>query len=100
NPRSFAYQFALKHPQEVYFPLDPIATLLSDGKMYHFDVGLFDMTELFHEAIPPAQLRDYIPAHLKYLAFETNNQFSAALFPEFRHKTQLPELPGWTVFTR
>jgi len=36
------WAFARTRPGEIYFPWDPLATLLAEGKMYHFEYGVFD----------------------------------------------------------
>ncbi len=42
NDDERAYRYARAHPGEAYFPWSPLATVLAEGKLYHFDYGVYD----------------------------------------------------------
>jgi hypothetical protein len=60
------YRFALKHPGEVFFASDPLATLYSDRKLYHQGYGVYDRVLA---NFPPSsrQLREHIPARMRWV---------------------------------
>ncbi len=99
NPRRQAFDFARRHPHEVYFPLDPLATLYADGRLYHYDVALFD-ADMLKLSISERQFRDYLPSQLEFVAYEAHNQYSRKLFPDFHPAGPVAELPGWNVYSR
>ena len=41
NPHEIAFRFLKQHPEEsIYFPWQPLSSLLANGSMYHLDQGL------------------------------------------------------------
>jgi hypothetical protein len=41
NPHETAFQFLMQHPEEsIYFPWQPLSSLLANGSMHHLDQGL------------------------------------------------------------
>ncbi|HEY1794217.1 MAG TPA: hypothetical protein VGG34_14975 [Opitutaceae bacterium] len=63
-----AYQFALAHPGRSYFPADPLATLLADGKFYHMEYGILD--RVYAGRRPgPEQLAEGLPPGLQYIVY-------------------------------
>jgi hypothetical protein len=102
NPQQQAYAFALRHPEEVYFPWNPLSTLMADGKAYHVGYSVFDRRMAGFK--PSEQhIRSYLPAHLKYIAQtapHAEDSFIMDYLPEFNRRVELAELPGWIVYTR
>jgi hypothetical protein len=95
NPQQEAYRFAQRHPGEAYFPWHPLATLMAEGKLYHFEYGVFDR---YLADLPPAHLRKFIPRTARYLIFQRRNQSRdmAKHLPEFSRGymvADLDELP-------
>ncbi len=67
NPVEEAYRYARAHPGEVYFPWLPLASLMAEGRLYHFDLGVLD----YHRAgLPPSadRYRAYLPETMQYVA--------------------------------
>ena len=79
HPSQTAYEYALNHPDEVYFPWLPLASLMADRKLYHFDFGLRDrqnagiMTSFEH-------FRAYLPNRMKHVAMPSGGNFYAETF--------------------
>jgi hypothetical protein len=101
NPQQQAYFFALHHPEEAYFPWNPLSTLMADGKAYHVGYSVYDRRMAGFK--PSEQhIRSYLPSHLKYIAqTDPHGEDSAIMdyLPEFKHRVELAELPGWIVYT-
>jgi len=95
-----AYSFAKAHPGEVYFPYDPLTTLLTDGKLYHFDYGLYDR-RLAGEEISDEHFREHIPARLKYVLYprwtspQDSPRESFRYLVGFRQTDQFSEMSAW-----
>jgi hypothetical protein len=64
-----AFDYARENPDVVYFPWLPLASVMAEGKLYHFDFGITDRnragitTELAH-------YKEHLPAKMKYLAIQ------------------------------
>ena len=103
NPQQLSYAFAKAHPGEVYFPWNPLSTLLAENTPYHFAYGLLDR-QLAEMPVSPDYFYAYMPAHLKWVAVSKGNEYgmeiAQAYLPNFSHPVDLPELPGWTVLEK
>lgn len=61
NTLEQAYVYAKRNPGTAFFPWMPLSTLLAEGRLYHYDYGLFDWqmagfppdAEAFREHVPP-----------------------------------------------
>ena len=102
-PTQTTYELAKQHPGMVYFPGNPLSSLLADGKLYHFLMGLHERVmdgypvsrEYFWEYMPanmqlivlpdPAWMKDYVEEFRPYL-----QQFT----PPMRDPS------GWLVYRR
>jgi hypothetical protein len=94
-----AFHFAQQHRQEVYFPFHPLATLMSDGRVYHSGALVSEYQAIGLE-ITPEHFRAELPPHLRWVALENsagNNLFHTYL-SEFTEPVHFAELPGWDVF--
>ena len=45
NTQEVVYTYAVGHPGLVYFPWNGLSTLLAEGKLYHFEWGIYDRYE-------------------------------------------------------
>jgi hypothetical protein len=102
NPQQVAYEFSQKHPNAAYFPCNPLSTLMSDGKYYHFEYGVGDYY-LAGDMLPAEQIRAHLPADMAYLIYPPKRQSEAmrGLLGNFSVRIESPELPpGWIVYTR
>jgi hypothetical protein len=63
-----AFTFAREHPGRAYFPWDPLATLLAEGKMYHFEYGVLDRQQA-GMPLPPARLAPDVPGAIEFIAY-------------------------------
>jgi hypothetical protein len=98
NDAQRAYDFALRHPGEAYFPWQPLASLLAEGRLYHFDYAMIDRV-LGGYPPTPAHVRAYVPPRMRWIA-AAGRVYTLSYFPEYSEEVTLPELPGWVVRTR
>ena len=99
NNEQLAYEFALRHPGEACFPWQPLASLLAEGRLYHFEYGMFDR---FLAGYDPTSehVRADVPPRLRWLVGRTPLWTFSHFFPEYTEQTELKELPGWIVRSR
>lgn len=99
-PHQIAYEYALRHPGEVYFPRITLASLLAEGRVYHQSVGLLDR-ELAGFPPSPAHLWAYLPPRLRAVAFYDNafaSEVDVLGLPELGEAARDAELPGFLVY--
>jgi hypothetical protein len=96
NNNQVAYDFAMRHPGEAYFPWQPLASLLAEGRLYHFEYGVVDRYLAGYEPTPE-HLRADAPPRLRWIAASNGPTLMLRFFPEYSVPTQLAELPGWDV---
>jgi hypothetical protein len=99
NQQQVAYEYALRHPGETYFPWAPLATLLAEGRLYHFEYGMLDRFLAGYEP-SPEHVRANLPPHLKQLAAHARVWTFNQYFPEYTEELTLPDLPGLVVRRR
>ncbi|MCP4664358.1 MAG: hypothetical protein GY856_53925 [bacterium] len=101
NPQQEAYEFARKHPEEAFFPWNPLSTLLADGKLYHFDYTM-NFRKVAGFSPSDAHVREHVPRRIRYVIYHRSYYQKSALqfLPEFTHEQSLDELPDWIVTTR
>jgi hypothetical protein len=93
NPQQHAYEFAKKHPGEAVFPWNPLSTLYADGKLYHFEYGVFD--RVFSDFHPSEEhFRKHLPANLKYIIHKASRECfqMTQRLPEFSQEVNIPSL--------
>jgi hypothetical protein len=98
NNHQRAYETALRHPGEVYFPWQPLASLLAEGQLYHFEYGMLDRYIAGFEPSPP-HFQAHLPPRLRWVAAHARIWTLNHFFADYAD-TSLPELPGWIVRTR
>ncbi len=96
NANQQAYDYLRRHPGEAYFPWHPLAGLLAEGRLYHFDFAAFDR---WLAGFPPTRehVLAYVPAGMRGIA-STRRPWLLTYFPEYTRESTLPDLPGWRVF--
>jgi hypothetical protein len=100
NPRQVEYNYAKLHPGEVYFPWNPLSSLMAEGKLYHHEFALEDRL-LAGYSVSTEHFRSYIPSNINKVAFlERNDGYVMKLLPEFSKKVEDNDFPGWTVYTQ
>jgi hypothetical protein len=96
NPQQWAYQLSREHPEGIYFPWNTLSTLLSDGKLYHFDAGIADR-RLAGFPPSPQHLRAGMPAKMRLIAIPTSAP-PAETRPPGVEPIHSPQLPGYDIY--
>ena len=105
NFQEAAFEYSKRHPGTAYFPWNPLSTLMAEGKLYHFEYGMFDR-ELAGSMVSDRHFREGIPENLRYVCFPPFYKFgrpfewTLKFLPEFRRPVAIPELPGWNCYER
>jgi hypothetical protein len=100
NPSEAAYRYNLQHPGKAYFPWNPLAALLTEGELYHFDYAIFDR-EVRGYALTRAQLFSSLPPNPEFIAIPPGERLrSAAILNLISGKPKVaePGLENWTVY--
>ena len=101
NPETAAFAYAMTHKEEVYFPFNPLITLMSEGRVYHFSYALADL-DLAGFGLDAEQFRRWIPRELDIvLVPETRRQYgdyALRFLPGYGRRPSVPELPGWDIW--
>lgn len=111
NALERAYLYSRKNPGRVYFPWHPLAALLGEGRLYHFDYGIFDR-KLAGDPPSREHLWANLPEEMRFIATPEFVQkkfgakgplFSSKQLREFRRSRArgLKTLgDGWVTFAR
>lgn len=101
NDHQQAYDYARSHPGEAYFPGFPLATLMAEGRVDHFQSGIESMV-----------WAGYPPTEQHYKAFLPPKLNAVVFFPvgpppyvwphleAFNVKTEVEGLRNWWMLTR
>jgi hypothetical protein len=92
------YEYTRRHPGETFFSWYPLPVLMAEGRMDHFEYGVFDRA-LGLAPITEDHFLKFIPPHMKYLSgiYELDGPISKYL-PSFRCPVQLPGFPDMLVY--
>jgi hypothetical protein len=105
NPQQIAYEYAKAHPGQVYFPNNPLSTIMAEGKAYHTEFGLWDRRTAVGK-ISRERLYRYLPANMKIVAYTIDgiDHQHASLkkdLADFSRQVTIKELKDyWWVFTK
>lgn len=100
-PAETAFRYEKRQPGHVYFPMNPLAVLLADGTLRHFDISVDDRGRAGYP-ITPAQFASGLPPHYLLIAWPpTYDPPRSALLNRLLGSMQPvnePGLEGWHVF--
>jgi hypothetical protein len=101
NPTQLAYDFAIAHPGEAYFPWNPVVGFLTDHKLYNCDWGVLDWA-LAGKELSLEEFRAGIPPQFNIVAYPPNfdSDISLQYLNDFSDVTSFPELPRFEIFRR
>ncbi len=107
NRMERALAFCEAHKHEAFFPWNPLVTLLSDGRLYHFEWAVRDRAIAGY--VPTDKhIRDHLPERLTYVVYpadrfkqpETIGRELLERLPEFSKRVEVPGLEEYAVFVR
>ena len=96
-----AYNYERQHPGRAYFPVNPLAALLAEGRLTHLDAALFDR-ELAGFPINAEQFAAGLPSGYQLVAYPPGHAPRAAVLRELLKDKPLveePGLEGWSVYS-
>jgi len=94
-----AWAFAKAHPREMYFPWDPLATLMAEGRMYHFEYGVQD--RIYAGLAPePGHIAAGLPSELKAVVYPRVDGSRAMLRRYLPQYSRLVATEDWMIFRR
>jgi hypothetical protein len=100
-PAGIAWSYEKLHPGRAYFPINPLAALMAEGKPTHYDFALFDRERAGYP-VTPEQFAAGLPAHYRFIAYPPSygDPPSHVLSVTLRcmHPVTEPGLRGWHVF--
>ncbi len=103
NEQKVAYEYAKNHRGEVYFPTNPLSSLLAEGKLYHHARGLLER-ERSGFRVSAEHFQAHIPTNIRLVAFQSHRsstgKYVLNYLPEFSKRVTIDELPGWIAYTR
>lgn len=91
-----AWTYARAHPHRAYFPWDPLATLLAEGKMYHFEYGVYDRT-LAGRAPTAAHLAAGLPERPELIIYPKAD-YPRTMLGAFPQHSFLQATDDWLLF--
>ena len=99
-PHQIAFDYARRHPGEIYFPRMTLVHLLAEGEVYHQVIGVLDRA---YAEFPLTEdhLRAHLPPEMKGIAFFENVFMSEIEYYDplgFSRQIRDPELPGFVVW--
>jgi len=100
NRTQVAYNYARQHPGETYFPMNPLAALLAEGRLTHLDAALYDR-EIAGFPISSQQLAAGLPSGCEFVAYPPKQILRAAILRGLvngQPLVQKPGLEGWSVY--
>ncbi len=101
-PHERAFEYARRHPHEIYFPRLTLVSYLAEGEIYHQSAGLLDRQAA---GLPLSQehLRAHLPARMRAIAMAENgfmSEIEELGLPEFSQAFHDPQLPGFVIYRR
>lgn len=110
NPQQIAYEYARKNPGKIYFPWNPLSSLLAEGKLYHFDYGLYDRHAAGY-TVTMDHFRHHVPNQARYVAFlhppydvlkmlPFEREYSMEYLEQYDREVQLTDLARWKVYAK
>ncbi len=101
NVNEMVHDYLRAHPGEAYFPWNPLGHFMAEGRVYHFDYGVFDR-ELAGFPLESEHIRRHMPANPRLICFDpkANMRYIMKYLPEYSRRVNVPELPGFDCFER
>jgi hypothetical protein len=96
-----ALRYIREHRGEVYLPWNPLEHLAVEGRMYHFEYGVYDRS-LARRPISEDHFRQDIPPKTRMVCYPPNttvgDQVTLKYLKEFSERVKVAELPDWACY--
>jgi hypothetical protein len=96
-----AFEFSRDHPNQVYFPWQPLSVLLGEGRLYHLGEQLHYEILVGMKRHTQEQYWAHLPSHDRPVAIRPFGAPSAVipmLYSDHSPGDPEPSLPGWIIF--
>lgn len=99
NPQEVAFNYVRTHPGTAYFPWTPLAHLMGENRLYHFDYGMSDR-RLGGQAITREHFWRHVPTDLEFVAYfnAQDHETLKYFLTDYVRSDPVPELPGWDIY--
>ncbi len=95
-----AFAYARAHPGDAYFPWNPLATLMAEGRLYHSGHGAVGRRQA-GLLVSDAQWRAHVPKQARYVMLPAGSRPDFhEVMPEYSKRVELAEMPRWDVWAR
>lgn len=98
SQHTMAFAALKAHPNQLYFPWNPLAHLMVDGRLTHQAWGVLDR-KAAGETLPADYVRRYLPPSFTTIALSRPPQENAAVWSylgnNYTHQIHVPGLEGW-----
>jgi hypothetical protein len=100
GPSDEAFQYLEAHPGQAYFPWNPLAMLMAEGRLYHAAHGAVTLRQA-GLPVSPEHWRAHAPSRARCLVYPGDDVANVLeLMPELSKEVNLPGLSRWTVRSR
>jgi hypothetical protein len=98
NPSQVAYEFLREKPGFVYFPWNPSATMMAEGRLYHFAYPLHERDRLAI-SLTAEQFAEHFPTGATAVAFPPKAPEDIRRYlPQFSRLIFNARFPYWRIF--
>ena len=103
DEQAAALRYIEQHPGDAYFPWNPLEHLAAEGRLYHFEYGVFDR-DLAGYPLTADHFRRHIPEDPRLICYPprttVGDQVTLRYLGEFRERIKVDELPKWDCYRR
>ncbi len=99
TPQDQAFQLSKRYPNQIYFPWFPLPTLMTEGKFYHYAIGVGDRN-MSKYPVEQEHFMSHLPSDLKFVAFFDQDHNIMVRLKDFDEQVKLPDFPLFTVFQK
>ena len=93
-----AFAFARERPGQVYFPWNPLATLMLDGTASPFEYGVIDRMYAGAQLTPARLVRD-MPSGLRWLIYPKSNPAGHVMQQQLPQFARTQVLEHWILYS-
>ena len=103
NFSRLAFDYLRAHPRRAYFPMNPLAHMLAEGKLYHF-LGSVHEWDFARIPVDPGHLRAHLPPDFEVVCYPNAptmyNDLLNRFLPEYSEPVAIPGLPNFKCYAR
>jgi len=96
-----AVEYLRRHPGELYFPWQPLVHLMGEGRLRHFEDGIYAV-RLAGFPVSEERFRAHVPERLRAVALTTESEMGVVreYLPDFTRPAPDAELRYWILLAR